>query len=96
MKRMIITALAALSVVFAGAALAQEAKPADAAKDATKDGKRAAYHAGGKHDQKQHEAAIRAKEANGPMKAPAQHAGGKHDQKQHERAIRAEAEAAKK
>lgn len=96
MKRMITTALTALSLVFAGATLAQESKPADAAKGATKDGKPPVYHAGGKHDQKQHEAALRAKEVNGPMKAPAQHAGGKHDQKQHENAIRADAEAAKK
>jgi hypothetical protein len=48
------------------------------------------YHAGGKHDQRQHEAAIRARENGQKLEQTTMHAGGRHDVQSHEAAMRAE------
>ncbi len=49
------------------------------------------YHAGGKHDQRAHEATLRARARGETMATNGQHAGGRHDVKQHEAAMNAEA-----
>jgi hypothetical protein len=61
----------------------------------TKAEKPKVYHAGGKHDQKGHEAAEKAKAQGKTMKEPAAHAGGKHDVQGHKAAIKADQAAAK-
>lgn len=48
------------------------------------------YHAGGKHDQRLHEAAIRARENGQKMEQTTMHAGGRHDVQSHEAAMRAD------
>lgn len=83
-------AVAAVTILAAGTAVAQPA-PDKAAENtvATK-----VYHAGGRHDQKLHEAAVRAR-ANGQRMTPTTvHAGGRHDARAHEAAMKAEAKRA--
>lgn len=48
------------------------------------------YHAGGKHDQRVHEAALKARADGQPIARPTVHPGGKHDARMHEAAIQAE------
>lgn len=59
-----------------------------------------AYHAGGRHDQKAHEASLKAKKSGQKMAEPKVHPGGpRHDEPAHKAALRAQstdAEAAKK
>ena len=49
-----------------------------------------AYHAGGRHDQRLHEAAVRARANGQTMERASMHAGGRHDERSHEAAIRAD------
>lgn len=48
------------------------------------------YHAGGRHDQRLHEATIRARANGQKMERPSMHAGGRHDTQAHEAAIKAD------
>jgi hypothetical protein len=48
------------------------------------------YHAGGRHDQRGHEATLRARARGETMATNGQHAGGRHDVNGHEAAMRAE------
>jgi hypothetical protein len=68
---------------------AAPAAPATAASDAKTEAPKV-YHAGGKHDQKGHEASEKAKAKGQKMQEPAVHAGGRHDENQHKAAIKAE------
>jgi Spy/CpxP family protein refolding chaperone len=80
-----------LILVAAGAAMSSLvafAQPAATAEPATK--APPVYHAGGRHDQKLHEAALRAR-ADGQRMEATMHAGGRHDARVHEAAIKAEA-----
>lgn len=84
---MIAAASLAATVLAAGSALAQPApKPEQANKDAA-----TVYHAGGRHDQKLHEAAERARANGHRMQPTTMHAGGRHDVRAHEGAMKAEA-----
>jgi hypothetical protein len=98
MKRNSTLILLAATAAFAwsGATLAQTASPGGAddkpaAKaEAKPEAPKKVYHAGGRHDQKGHEAAVRAKEQGKKMEEPAVHPGGKHDERGHKAAINAE------
>src|SRR5512145_1933782 len=105
MTRQAITALlvSAAVMAWAGATLAQTTatdakaeapKKADAPKKA--EAPKKVYHAGGRHDQKGHEAAVRAKEQGKKLEEPAVHPGGKHDERGHKAAINAEQKGAAK
>lgn len=83
--RSIATAVAlAASTVYA-----QEAPKVDGAKETPK-----VYHAGGRHDQKLHEAAVRARANGQKMEQTAVHPGGRHDVQAHKAAMRVEAKRA--
>lgn len=81
---LVITAFALAS----GAATAQNSAEDQSAKAAVPAN---VYHAGGKHDQRAHEATLRARARGETMATNGQHAGGRHDVKQHEAAMNAEA-----
>ena len=84
----IVAAVAAASILAAGSALAQSTPKAEPAKpDAEK-----VHHAGGRHDQRLHEAAERARANGRHMQQTTMHAGGRHDVRAHEAAMKAEAE----
>lgn len=51
----------------------------------------AVFHAGGRHDQKLHEATIRARAGGQRMQQTTVHAGGRHDERGHAAALRADA-----
>lgn len=48
------------------------------------------YHAGGKHDQRAHEATLRARANGQRVERTPVHAGGRHDARSHEAAIKAD------
>jgi hypothetical protein len=80
-------AAVAAAVLASGAALAQstaKSEPTGAAPAKV-------YHAGGRHDQALHEAAVRARAKGERMPQTAMHAGGRHDARAHEAAMKAEA-----
>ena len=82
----IVTAAIAATVLAAGSALAQStAKPEQPNQESTK-----VHHAGGKHDQRLHEAAERARANGHRMQQTTMHAGGRHDVRAHEAAMKAE------
>lgn len=86
------------AMAWSGFALAQapaavDANPASKAPAKAEPAKKL-YHAGGRHDAKGHEAAVRAKESARPMQEPAQHPGGRHDETGHKAAIKAGEKAA--
>lgn len=86
--RSIATAVA-VAALAASTVSAQEAQKGDGAKETPK-----VYHAGGRHDQKLREAAVRARANGQKMEQTAVHAGGRHDVQAHEAAMRAEAKRA--
>jgi Ni/Co efflux regulator RcnB len=101
-KLLIVSVIASAAIGAANLASAQTAPAGSDAKKETTEAKKDAtkvYHAGGKHDQKAHEASVRAKEAGKKMEEPTMHPGGKHDVTGHKAALKAEqkeAEATKK
>lgn len=80
------TATLAATVLVAGSALAQPAPwPEQMKRESTP-----IHHAGGRHDQKLHEAAERARANGHRMQQTTMHAGGRHDVRAHEAAMKAE------
>jgi hypothetical protein len=86
MKPIAAVAFAALAAVTTPSVAGQPATPgSDRQPEMSK-----AYHAGGRHDQRSHEAMLRARASGQVMERMAVHAGGRHDQRAHEVAIRAD------
>ena len=87
MKTLKIAAVAlAATVLAAGSAIAQSTpRPEPLNQESTK-----VHHAGGRHDQKLHEAAERARANGHRMQQTTVHAGGRHDVRAHEAALKAE------
>ena len=84
---MIAAAVVAATVLAAGSAFAQSTpKPEQPNQESTK-----VHHAGGRHDQKLHEAAERAKANGHRMQQTTVHAGGRHDVRAHEAAMKSDA-----
>lgn len=87
MKTTVIALAALLAGVLASAATG--AQPASTGSDARADAPKV-YHAGGKHDRRAHEAALKARTDGRKVARPAVHPGGRHDAQLHEAAIRAD------
>jgi len=85
-KQMTFAVIAALSLA-SGAVVAQTGANAEPSK---MEGTTKVYHAGGRHDQRGHEATLRARARGQTMTTNGQHAGGRHDVNGHEAAMRAE------
>jgi hypothetical protein len=85
-KQMTFAVIAALSLA-SGSGFAQTSANAEPSK-AEPTSK--VYHAGGRHDQRGHEATLRARARGQTMATNGQHAGGRHDVNGHEAAMRAE------
>lgn len=51
------------------------------------------FHAGGRHDEQAHKAALRAKREGWRMTEPKVHPGGRHDEQAHKAALRAQRQA---
>ena len=75
--------LLSLVTISAGAATSEPAERSSA--EAPK-----VYHAGGKHDQRAHEATLRARANGQKVERTSVHAGGRHDARSHEAAIKAD------
>jgi opacity protein-like surface antigen len=86
MKTFIAAALVALAAITSSSMAAETV----AANESAKAGTATVYHAGGKHDQRQHEAALRARANGQKLERIAIHAGGRHDARGHEAASRAD------
>jgi hypothetical protein len=86
MSRFTLAVIAAFSLA-SGAAVAQTGANAEPSK-AEPTSK--VYHAGGRHDQRGHEATLKARARGQTMATNGQHAGGRHDVNGHEAAMRAE------
>jgi hypothetical protein len=85
-EQTIFGSIAAISLA-SGAGFAQTSANAEPSKT---EGTTKVYHAGGRHDQRGHEATLRARARGQTMATNGQHAGGRHDVNGHEAAMRAE------
>jgi hypothetical protein len=81
------TAALAATVLVAGSALAQPTPGPEQMKQESTP----IHHAGGRHDQKLHEAAERARANGHRMQQTTAHAGGRHDVRAHEAAMKSDA-----
>lgn len=87
MKILKFAAVVAAGALAAGAALAQPTPKSEQ----TNPQAATLHHAGGRHDQKLHEAAELARANGHRMQQTTMHAGGRHDVRAHEAAMKAEA-----
>jgi hypothetical protein len=86
MKSLALASVLALASIVSTNAMAQSSPSADRPQaDAP-----TAYHAGGRHDQRSHEAMLRARANGQKMAQTTVHAGGRHDQRAHEAAMKAD------
>jgi hypothetical protein len=86
MKSLAFASVLTLAFIASTAAVAQSSPAADRPQaEAPK-----AYHAGGRHDQRSHEAMLRARANGQKMAQTTVHAGGRHDQRAHEAAMKAD------
>lgn len=86
MKSLHTAAFIALAAIASSSMAVEAAAPSEAAKaDLPK-----VFHAGGRHDQVAHEAAVRARANGHRMERTTFHAGGRHDERAHQAAIRAD------
>lgn len=84
------------SLVFSFSLLLGTASPAVFAQAQTAEAAEAGpatavHHAGGRHDELSHKAAVRAKQQGVRMAEPAVHPGGRHDEARHRAALKAQA-----
>jgi hypothetical protein len=94
MKKACVIAAALVAAGLASAAIAQTGPVGNVADKAAEKSETVemprTYHAGGRHDQRLHEASLRARAKGQKMERLPVHAGGRHDAQAHEAAIKAD------